>query len=112
MDLAQIVASNPWLSGGVFGLWVGTIIWVVTGFTNRGWTTRKQRAEINEGRDKLDVERARTIEKQDTLIAKQGDTILSQATTISGIDQFFGKLPVKKAPKTGDTPSTEPQAVT
>lgn len=109
--LSALVNQSPWLSGGFLILWLATLAWVVTGFTNRGWTTRKQRLEINEGRDLLAVEQAKTIVTQGTYIDKLLATNATQAGTISGIDQFFGKLPVK-TPQSGDAPRDEPQAVT
>lgn len=106
----QLLTSSPLLSAGGWGFALTIGLYVLTGFTHRGWTNRKQRTEINEGRDKLEAANAATITKQDSLIEKLSDTNSTQANTIAGIDQFFGKLPVK-TPPSGDAPSTESQVV-
>jgi hypothetical protein len=107
--LSDFVNGNIWLSGGVFALWVGTIIWVLTGFTNRGWTTQKQRdrqdAREKDRTDMLLTERKETADKALEALGTVTETNASQQGTISEMDKFFRKVPIR-TPSSGDTGPT------
>jgi len=95
----QFVNGSPWLSGGALVLWVGTLVWVVTGFTNRGWTTAKQRVRQDEQaealREQLDLERKETISDQKATITDQRVIIGELAPAVAVVKDFFSKAPVR-----------------
>lgn len=111
--LTQFLTTSPWVSLGGYGFGFAALIFVVTGFTMRDWSTPKMRARKDA---ETDAANARAQSLQDTLNAERKETAdkalasnlaladlaRDQQRTISGIDHFLDKLPVT-TPTSGDT---------
>lgn len=114
--LTQFLTTSPWVSLGGYGFGFAALIFIVTGFTMRDWSTPRMRARKDAEttaanaraeslQTTLNMERKETADKALASNLVLAEVARSQQQTIAAQDNFLKKIPVS-TPQTGDTVNT------